>query len=287
MKAVTSFVCFAILAFPALAQQPAQSEPGSVVIDGKRVPTRVTPPTSSDLPVVIIRHGMPAANESAEETKEGQPGLSRKYYGDQRRWRVREYSYGGRTRYHLPYEEQRGCYLLPHGVYGVDPWGIQWALDEAYTSGRLDERYYSRRIEAEEWSAERTARLLTAHGKALQDGLDRLKSGEFSRAVASRRALDLQPKLACVDLSLDQYYPPGTTLESIAKTLDSWLRTIEATGELKFLQGYVEYQRGNNDSAHAAFVQAAAELPSDRITQDLLSLTRPAVKTAVQSQQPR
>jgi tetratricopeptide (TPR) repeat protein len=292
----------------------ADDDPGYVIIDGKRVATRIVPPRETQ-PDPAARQAQNEQTPSAPEPKSApqrSPGLSRKYYADSPRWRVREYSVGGAATYRRPGYADDPHVILPHGYYGgADPWGIQSAVDQAYWAGRDDERYYTARLDSEVDTAQRTERLLAGHDRALDTAIEQLRAGDYSHAVAAltmaakldhgdpacrihlaqarlalghydeaakvlRRALQLQPKLAYVDLRLDKYYPPGTTMGSLGDVLATWAAANEHSAEVSFLQGYIEYQRGRLDAAYTAFEQASEGLPGDDLTRDYLSLTKPA-----------
>lgn len=292
----------------------ADDVPGYVIIDGKRVATRIVPPpeTRPEPAVRQAQDEQPAGAPEAKSAPQLPARLSRKYYADSPRWRVREYSVGGAATYRRPGYAHEPHVILPHGYYGgADPWGIQSAIDEAYWAGRDDERYYTARLESEIDTAERTERLMAGHARALDTAIEQLRAGDYSRAVAGltmaakldhgdpacrihlaqarlalghydeaakalRRALQLQPKLAYVDLKLDKYYPAGTTMASFGDSLASWAAVNEHSAEVSFLQGYVEYQRGRTDAAYAAFEKAAEGLRGDDLTRDFLSLTKPS-----------
>ena len=294
----------------------ANDDPGFVIIKGQRVPTRIVPPreTQPEPAAQQVQDEAPPAEDESQAVPESKlpARVLRRYYSDSPRWRVREYSVGGATTYRRPGYAHQPHVLLPHGYYGgADPWGLQEAIDQAYWAGRADERYSWARLESEIDTAERTERLLARHAESLDAALRHLRAGEYSRAVAGltlaaklnqgdpacrihlaqarlalghydeaakvlRRALQLQPKLVYVDLKLDQYYPAGTTLSLLGDGLASWTAGNDHTPEVSFLQGFIEHQRGRTDAAYAAFLKAAEGLPSDDLTRDDLSLTKPA-----------
>lgn len=160
----------------------------------------------------------------------------------------------------------------------------------------------------------RKGRLLDRHVQALDEGLARLRAGEYARAVAAltlaaqlnqadpacrihlaqarlalghyeqaagalRRALQLQPLLVYEDLNLDRYYPPGQTLAGLAGGLDEHIRTQGAAApELYFLLGFLHYQTGELEAAYRAFCHAGRGLPNDPLTLSYLDISRPASK---------
>lgn len=249
-----------------------------------------------------VRGARPAIVETQPpaETREGLP------------YDVREYRIGGRSYFMRP-----GVYL-PYGFYGgYDPLSLHWAIAEAYEAGRLAERYDGRRARAERDALERAERQSTAHGRALDAGLEKLKAGEYSRAVtaltmaaklnhgdpacrihlaqarlalghytesarALRRALQLQPKLVYVDLKLESYFPDDVRLEALAGTLHKWIDEHNASAEICFLAGFVDFQRGEFATAHRWLKRAAEGLTRDDLTRDLLEITKTEdVATAV------
>lgn len=216
---------------------------------------------------------------------------------------VREYRLPGRQGYGVP-----GVMYWPPGVYQYDPLGMQWAIMQAYEAGRLAERYDNERARAQQDAAERTERAATAHGRALEAGLEKLKAGEYTRAVTAltmaaklnqgdpacrihlaqarlalghydlaarvlRRALQLQPKLIFVDLKFESYYPDDVSLQQLSESLRKWMGEHEATPEIHFLAGFVDFQRGEFALAHASLEKATKGLKRDDLTRDLLELT--------------
>lgn len=185
------------------------------------------------------------------------------------------------------------------------------ALDEAYGFGRAIERDYQyHRFNVNDMNR-RKARVLSQQEKALRLGLGRLRDGEYARAVVAlslaaeldhgdpacrihlaqarlalghydeagkvlRRALQLQPKLVYADLHLERYYPTEATLDALADRLSEQVRQGGATAEVLFLHGYLEFQRGRFDVAHAAFRRVSELLPKDSLTSTYLDITRPA-----------
>ena len=306
-------------------ERPVEPDAGYIEQDGKRIPTRIAPPTKEAIArpkeqAAAATERVAGRQEVNEENLRDEPAaetalrerMMRKYYAEQRRWRVREYGVGGTARYRAPVSFGYSPAVLPQGAYyGMDPWGIQSAIDQAYALGREDEAYFSRRIEGEIETAARSKRVLAAHNRALDGSLDQLKRGQFSKAVASltlaakldqgdpacrihlaqarlalgqydeaakalRRALQLQPKLVFIDMQLDQYYPKATTIAGLADQLAQSVRSDGASAEVYFLQGFLEYQRDRNGDAYAAFVKASEGLGEDDLTRDFLGITMPA-----------
>jgi len=156
----------------------------------------------------------------------------------------------------------------------------------------------------------RAERVLGEHERALRQGLDQLKAGQVERAIVSltlaaklnqsdaasrihlaqarlaqgtyvhaakalRRALELQPKLLYLTLPLDSYYAERGALGRYTEALSRWLLANHEVGaDEQFLLGFLELQRDDFDSAHAAFQRAAALRPGDELTRDALAITR-------------
>ncbi len=166
----------------------------------------------------------------------------------------------------------------------------------------------------------RKAHLLNKHEQALRSGLRLLKRGEYEQALVAltlaaklnhgdpacrihlaqtrlarghyreaglvlRRALQLQPKLVYADLHLGKYYHQERELDQHTDDLDKWVREHATHPEVHFLLGYLEFQRGNFDRAHAAFRRANKSYNNDDLTRDFLAVTKPAAPVA--RQQPR
>jgi tetratricopeptide (TPR) repeat protein len=221
--------------------------------------------------------------------------------------------------YDLPggriYQDERRLVLRGYHPYaGYHCWppaDFGRALDEAYLHGRAVERdYQHHRFNVNDMNR-RKARVLSQQEKALHLGLERLRDGEYARAVIAlslaaeldqgdpacrihlaqarlalghydeagkvlRRALQLQPKLVYADLHLERYYPTQATLDALAERLGRQVRKDGATAEALFLYGYLEFQRGRFDTAHAAFRRVSELLPKDTLTRTYLGITRPA-----------
>ncbi len=159
--------------------------------------------------------------------------------------------------------------------------------------------------------ARRKHQLLDAAGQALQTGVEQLRAGEYRTAVISltraaeldqgdpacrihlaqarvalahdddaakvlRRALDLQPGLVPMTLGLEQYYPHE---EDLAVQVDALAERVTdnpaASGSDYFLLGFMEFQLGWLDEAHAAFRRAARDRPKDALLRMFLDITRP------------
>ncbi|MBK8913664.1 MAG: tetratricopeptide repeat protein [Phycisphaerales bacterium] len=202
--------------------------------------------------------------------------------------------------------ERRWHYHPLAGVTGRDVAQTHDALN------RVAQRNAQR--EFNQWDMDRRQqRLESAHDRMLAQGTDLLRRGEYLRAVialsaaadldqgdaasrvqlaqarlalghyedaaaALRRALQLQPKLAYMDLRLADRLPAEADLGVQVAGLAEALRSGEGGGEEWFLLGYVEFQRGRFAEAHAAFSRAAPLLGKDDLTRVYLDLTKPAQK---------
>lgn len=216
------------------------------------------------------------------------------------------------TAYSAPYFVRRYPSAGIYDFYWHGAFGAQRMLEDAYWAGRLDERQDVARQWNEEDMNRRRDRLLTRHQQAMQAGVRQLKAGDYARAIVHlqmaaeldngdpacrihlsqaqlaqghyeeaaktlRRALQLQPKLVYVDLRLASYYPDGTAFDRQADALAAAVEQKKcADGNVQFLLGFVEFQRGRFDAAHGAFRRAARALPKDSLTKSFLEITKPA-----------
>jgi tetratricopeptide (TPR) repeat protein len=157
----------------------------------------------------------------------------------------------------------------------------------------------------------RKAHLLTKHEQAVMAGVRLLKQGDYKRAVVAltlaaklnhgdpacrihlaqarlarrqyreaglvlRRGLQLQPKLVYADLHLDDYYKNGDEFDQYADALRKWVQEHDARSEVSFLLGFLEFQLGDFEAAHAAFKRVSRSLPDDTLTRSFLEITKPA-----------
>lgn len=174
---------------------------------------------------------------------------------------------------------------------------------------RIDKREQARRFNRDDMQ-ERKQRILRNHGRAIQAGLTSLGKGAYAEAVVSlslaaemnngdpacrvhlaqarlalgqyseaaeaiRRALELQPKLAYIQLDLPTYYSDPGAFDEHVDQLAAWLRRHAAPSDVYFLWGFLEFQRGDFDLAAAAFRRVARVKPDDDLTQAYLKITRP------------
>lgn len=219
------------------------------------------------------------------------------------------------------YDERRLILRGYHPYAGYHYWppaDFGRALDEAYGYGRAVERDYQyHRFNVNDMNR-RKARVLSQQEKAVRLGIERLRDGEYARAVVAlslaaeldngdpacrihlaqarlalghydeagkvlRRALQLQPRLVYADLHLERYYPTEATLDALSDRLADWVRQGETTADVLFLHGYLEFQRGRFDVAHAAFRRVSELLPKDSLAQTFMGITRPAAGSAAES----
>lgn len=203
--------------------------------------------------------------------------------------------------------------------FGPWPWaygpyapggGFAEALADAHRAGRVDERLFSTYSFNILDMDRRKDRLLTHHEKTLRQGVERLREGDYSRAIVAltlasrldngdpacrvhlaqarlalghydeagkvlRRALQLQPQLIYADLHLDRYYPEPGVLAELAARLRSAM-TPRSGADERFLLGWVEFQLGRFEAAHAEFRRVAAALPKDDLAARYLEVSRPA-----------
>ncbi|MGE0480325.1 MAG: tetratricopeptide repeat protein [Phycisphaerae bacterium] len=202
-----------------------------------------------------------------------------------------------------------------HAVWfdAIDPRAYQQALADAYWRGRDDAQSDAQRLARDEDRARRLERLGSAHQRSLDLGLEQLRIGDYSKAVIAfalaadldqgdpscrihlaqarvalghydeaaetlRRALQLQPKLAYMDLRLASYLPSDAALGEQIDRLAARVREREASAELHFLLGYLRFQRGDYGAAHESFAAAGRTLRHDELTRTYLSITKPQRK---------
>lgn len=202
-----------------------------------------------------------------------------------------------------------------HAVWfdAIDPRAYQQALADAYWRGRDDERTDTQRLARDEDRARRLERLGSAHQRSLNLGLEQLRNGDYSKAVIAfslaadldqgdpscrihlaqarvalghyeeaaetlRRALQLQPKLAYMDLNLAGYLPSEAAFGEQIEKLAERVRSRAASAELHFLLGYLRFQRGDYGAAHESFAVASRTLRNDELTRTYLTITKPGPK---------
>jgi tetratricopeptide (TPR) repeat protein len=189
--------------------------------------------------------------------------------------------------------------------------GNRQATEDAYRARRyITQREQGRHFNARDM-AQREARVLANHERTVAAGLEQLRAGEYRQALIAltmaaelnhgdpacrihlaqarmalghydeagaslRRALQLQPKLRFMSLGLPSYYFEEAEFDRHVDQLAAWLKANRATAETYFLLGYMEFQRGNFDTAHAAFRVAQRGLRDDALTASYLELTKPA-----------
>lgn len=187
-RSFCAFLIGSVLASPCVGQSDADRE-DTVVQDGRRLPTKITPPpprpASRAVPVQNSAQAEPGASAAKPSGDEADAEAQRRLQAQ--RWErrvVREYGLGGYRVYRDRDAVGVGV-LQPVGPgWGPpDPFTLQAALDEAYAAGREDERYYSTRSQNQREMDARKARVLSKHGQALQAALSDLRSGNYAQAV--------------------------------------------------------------------------------------------------------
>jgi len=200
----------------------------------------------------------------------------------------------------------------PYGGYYTYGWADSpdW-WEDVYRAMRRAEHVEEQRAFDRRDMAERKERLLNQHERALRNGLRQLKEGQPERAtialtlaaklnqgdpacriylaqsrvaqgqyveaaMALRRALELQPKLIYVDLHLADQYPSEADLDRYVSRLAKWVSENKTQPEVYFLLGFLEFQRGDFDAAHAAFERFRQVRPDDALTLEYLSITKPS-----------
>lgn len=194
-----------------------------------------------------------------------------------------------------------------HGYWRWSPFGYR----DAYIEHRAEQRRDWRLWYNSDDTRLRRDRLLSAHEKALRSGVLQLRSADYRRALTTlsmaaelnqgdpacrihlmqaqvalghydeaartlRRALELQPKLAFLDLGLAASFSSERDWDDCVNALAEFKAPARDQGQIRFLLGYLEYQRGRLDHAYRAFSTAARLSPQDNLTRRFLSLTRPA-----------
>lgn len=292
---------------------PAYGQSGddaTIERDGRRVPTRIRPPAAR--PAAGPSDGQAAGR--AAESDAHEPAIEETPLNGSDRVIVVEPGYDPRSRHFRPDRRawSRGLLLwAPYGgAYGYGPLAMQRALWEAYLAGREDERYLERRRFNQEDMQRRAERALSQYDKALQEGLRWLSQGDAARAAiqltlaseldqgdpacrihlaqarlalrhyddaaaALRRALELQPKLAYLDLDLDRYYAEPGTLARLTDELARHMREHRTSADVHFLRGFLEFQRGNLAAAHEAFRRVARVSPDDELARSLVTISKP------------
>lgn len=195
----------------------------------------------------------------------------------------------------------------PNAAWRWSPFGCR----SRYAEQRAEERRDWRLGYNSDDMRVRRDRLLSAHEKALRSGVMQLRNADYRRALQTlsmaaelnqadpacrihlmqaqvalghydeasktlRRALELQPKLAFLNLDLADSFSSAHEWDECVNDLASTRDQTRNRGQIKFLLGYLEYQRGRLDHAHRAFFSAARLTPRDELTRRFLSLTRPA-----------
>jgi tetratricopeptide (TPR) repeat protein len=311
--AVALLAGLATLTAPASASDD-NSKPLYVIINGKRVPTVIVPPTQATAQPAVLEviQPPPAADDSDSvlESEEGleppaDPNAAPPPQND-RRYVVGHYA---------GYPVSIPCWQQADWVYSpyMPPDYYGKVIVETYRA----QRYVRNLEEGSRFNAwdmqQRATRVLASHDKAMRVGLLKLKGGDYAQAVIAlemaaelnqgdpacrihlaqarmaqghyteagkvlRRALQLQPKLLYVTLKLAAYYGDAHEFDKHVDALAEHLKTQRAGADAWFLLGYMEFQRGNLDQAYAAFREVARFIPKDSLTTKYLKITRPATK---------
>ncbi|MFO0839496.1 MAG: tetratricopeptide repeat protein [Phycisphaerae bacterium] len=225
------------------------------------------------------------------------------YRRDARNWRYSPYlrSYGG-------FGDRRYSGYDSGGFF--DSYHRQ--LDRAYVEGRLDERDDERITYNQNDMAARAQRVLSAHDRAQHAGLERLRRGDYAQAVvaltlaseldqgdpacrihlaqarlamghyaeagaALRRALQLQPALAYMNLNWASEYPAGE-LATFSTAIGPAAAKASADTETRFLFAYLRFHEGKLTEAYPVFSRLAGELPNDPTIQAYLKISKPPMR---------
>ena len=220
------------------------------------------------------------------------------------------YRYGLEEEY---FEQRYNPYYNAFGPLEVDPTGAvryrRLRGSDVATPGRhLNLRDMNRRAE----------RLLAAHERAYALGLEHLRRGNYTRAIASftlaarlnqsdpaarlmlalarlaqghhveaaaafRRAVELQPQLVYLELPLERHLPRRGLLRTFTGRLADWARSHPDQADVRYLLGYLWFRQGRLRDAYAVLQEAARLRPDDRLVRDLLEVARPPAGDAAQS----
>ncbi len=288
-------------------------EPEYVDRDGRRVPTKIVPPTGQPAQPKAST-AQPAAQQTQQSEPAGdaaQPDAPAASESDGRGAAVHPPRDSRALRRRGPVRE-----FAPN-IYGYgrrgwrSPLGVRRSVDDAYWAGRLDERDAARQqLNLEDTDARRD-RLQAAHALALDDGLSHLAAGSYREAAIAltraarldqsdpacrihlaqaqlalrhyrdagatlRRALELQPELALYPLGLERVYGDPAALDAQVATLASHVSSGRPGVDELYLLGFMEFQRGNDAAAHAALVRVAQALPRDQAAAQMRDLSQPA-----------
>lgn len=319
-------VSFAMADEPAAPSDREESPPQFVIIDGHRVPTKVLPPSATRISppddpdrrvITIAPRAIGRGSGIVEVVDPGQPS-------SQPDVATGEVSDRAAAIAALPYPRvqvrnrffQRGPQFVPR--YGFSsPWGYgglgyELAMQDAYYAGRYDAFDQLRSNELDEQYEIRRQQLLSNFEQALERGVERLRVGDYSRAVIDfsmaaelnqedpasrihlaqarlglghyrdagrvlRRALELQPKLVYLELRLPTYLPPGEYDEQVG-ALSRRLHAQSAHVDEFFALGFFEFQRGNYRQAYEAFAYASRATPRDDILLTFMEITKPPTR---------
>ncbi len=282
---------------------PAQAQRAVLVVRVNDFAGRDRPGRS--LEIVHPRHGGPLPFESVRSGGEiayaddGSPILGPGYR------LVRTY----RPVQHVPY--------LRDYVYDVDFANSTtvriWR--EYQQAQRAEERMARAEERLEEGWNRRNEQLRTAHEQAVDEGLARLRAGDYRGAIIAltraaelnqgdpacriylalarvavghdveaarvlRRALELQAQLVPTMLNLSQHYPaPEDFAAHTAALVERTNRLAAPPPDLFLLIGFMQFQQGELDQAHVAFQRAARGRTNDRVLTLYLDLTQPVAST--------
>jgi len=275
----------------------ARAQNASASQDDPPIPTRVQPPAGESRDAVERRAAPRAARERRLRSRRRSERVVVRYLHETPRT--------------IHYGFDLSTFYLPHGAASpLDPYAARWALEAAYLARFEQDRRNLLRLYNFRAASEREARILSRHEQAVRDGVQHLRAGNYRRAVldltlaarlnqgdpasrihlmqarlacghyleaarALRRALELQPRLAYLNLRLGSYFPRDGDLPTFVKGLREWIGTNRAPADVHFLLGFLELQRGQYESAYEAFRQADRLRPGDRLTGELLSVSQP------------
>lgn len=288
-------------------------EPEYVDRDGRRVPTKIVPPTGKPAQSKAAANPAPvqATQQSESAGDAAQPDALAASEPDRRGAAAPPTREARALRRRSPVREFAPD-MYGYGYRGWrSPLGVRRAVEDAYWAGRLDERDAVRQdLNLEDMNVRRD-RLEAAHALALDDGLSHLAAGSYREAAVAltraarldqsdpacrihlaqaqlalrhyrdagatlRRALELQPELALYPLGLERVYGDPSAFDAHVAALTSHVSSGRPGVDELYLLGFMEFQRGNDAAAHAALVRVVRALPRDQAAAQMRDLSQPA-----------
>lgn len=229
-----------------------------------------------------------------------------------------ELSIAGSIQLPIPPPDYYGPSYFPHGAYcGQDPWYGSYSRSIPYVIAQQDLRDSARRLYHTRDMKLRADRAIAKSVQAMESGIARMKTGDYARAVPAlvmaaklnqsdpacrvhlaqvrlvqghyadagkllRRALELQPALVFVDMSLDDHYEHIGTLREVEREMGKWIvdHADELNADVWFARGVVSYQLGDFENAYQAFSTVREQRPKCDLTREYLTICKPPTNLA-------